>query len=1238
MKKKTKQYLIYWIILFSIGATSAILSITLKFFLSVFVTVGILCIVAALIWIILYFYRDNQQNYLNDQQATDKIVFDRVSFEINDAINRYLHSVRRKGWLRASALYERPWFMVCGPTRSGKTTLLSGSGLSFPLRYPSENEQSSLSDASGICWNFGNDAVWVDVPGSMIDETESLQWRASVEAIQKIRSQRPIDGMVSVIDINRIIDSDPRSLKDLATVMRTRVDELIASWGIEFPVYLVISKMDSLVGFAELFRDPAGKWNEQVLGATLTTAQQRGYPRPAFVDEYELLCTSLRDLRLRMLAKEKVEQRRRAMCEFVINFEGLLLKLADFIAELFRPSSYEGKPVFSGFYFAACQNSQERKTIEYEQPMESSGNTVFDHPLNPHRIRMGDMPAGNYPSPASGRHSSSVRAFFTFPLFREIIPTGSRLVRKTQKSHRREFFRHYSLAATIFVAFIACGLYVFYAAQNIIRLQTDIYQNVSSLKKQIDIKEYERLDRIGSIVSRLKGYDEQGAPWRMGAWLYQGKRMYPILKQRYFAELQRTIVGPAQSYCEGVISEYCTSREELSGDQYNELYKTLKSYLSLSEAVSSNLDRIDTISLRQVIFEAVKNILITEQKQARLTQNIETYLHNNIGLYLFYLRNGKFPFYQGNQVLIAQARQRLLRIPNAAVLYQTVLTRCQPEARAITLQSLLGAEDAVLLTSPVSISSIYTQDGWSSIMADAVAQICKNPYKIDWVVGTTNENMPIDEFDPDKLFSEIVALYHADTRRQWLNFLASVSVASFGDLPRCGRMLQMISQPASEYIRFFQKTATSTSIKVVSLSEMIPDVIKSAAVTSALTKKSAKLKKIEKTIKSVDTLIEAIDDVDQDELARTFGVLKTFTSTKRGALTGLDGYRDKIVTLAEKLTTLKAVTGENIAATFNGRDDDPLFSAWNYIHKEITLMPEDLGKAIEPILMAPLIYTGNAISVILTNHFNTLWNSDVATYFNNRFAGRYPFSSKEDEAMYDDVANFFRPATGVFWGFYDRHLSPFISKDGEQWQANSIGTVSISFDPMLMEALSRAEKIREIFYQHDGTQRFFKLTLSSLRSNKNNALLIVGDNEYRLGAGSNTEKAINAEIQWPIESGSQQITLKIFANDDKTVAQEVPCNGKWAALRLFDRAKTHVLNQSDFHAKWQINVQTMYMIYFSCLVRVSGSDHPFAESPFQGFNCPTPIAYAVQQEVVKAEMEPPPTATEESPPQEQSDQ
>jgi type VI protein secretion system component VasK len=71
--------------------------------------------------------------------------------------------------------------------------------------------------------------------------------------------------------------------------------------------------------------------------------------------------------------------------------------------------------------------------------------------------------------------------------------------------------------------------------------------------------------------------------------------------------------------------------------------------------------------------------------------------------------------------------------------------------------------------------------------------------------------------------------------------------------------------------------------------------------------------------------------------------------------------------------------------------------------------------------------------------------------------------------------------------------------------------------------------------------------------------------------------------------------------------QDISYNGQWGVMKLLCAAKIDKQNNSTFYAKWQVNVQNMYMLNFEARIQVSSSDHPFTDPVFQQFNCPADL-------------------------------
>ena len=104
----------------------------------------------------------------------------------------------------------------------------------------------------------------------------------------------------------------------------------------------------------------------------------------------------------------------------------------------------------------------------------------------------------------------------------------------------------------------------------------------------------------------------------------------------------------------------------------------------------------------------------------------------------------------------------------------------------------------------------------------------------------------------------------------------------------------------------------------------------------------------------------------------------------------------------------------------------------------------------------------------------------------------------------------------------------------------------------------------------------------------------------------------SARISWPVEGQGRPggASLKIMVSKD--FWQDISFGGQWGVMKLIAAAKVNKQNNSTFSAKWQINVQNMYMLNFDARIQVSSSDHPFTDPVFQQFNCPADLIVVSQ--------------------------
>ncbi|MFW6221630.1 MAG: type VI secretion system membrane subunit TssM, partial [Fibrobacterota bacterium] len=1167
MKMRTKRALLIWIACILLGLLIVVTAPIIPVSSWIIWTVGSLLWITTGVWMGVHFLLVARTGSKRTHCFTgNQAVFDRISRECNQALDRYLSSVKRKGVLQRSALYERPWFLLAGPSQAGKSTLLRGSNLHFPVKYPSERDGMIVEGSNRIMWNFGNDGVWIDTHGMLMEENEKDEWQATIAALAKARRQRPVDGMTIVISAPEILNADPAGINEKAKQLRNRIDELIASWGIEFPVYLVFSRMDEVPGFLDYFSNKMGKWHEQVLGSTLADTQSHMLPRQAFTQEFQLLCLSLSDYRLGILSMEKNTGRRRMVCRFVIHFEGMQEKLADFVAELFKPSNYEGKPIFRGFYFTSCQEIEldDGQGQSQQQPKYEIGDTIANHPLNPNRKN------AHHNAGSTFGKSKKMRAFFVAPLFSKIMVSSGSMVKHTQKRSRKEMIRHYATAAALILAALTASATLVSVHNNANNLLKDVGNTISTqtIEDGSIMDAYRYMGRLTKAIEKLQRIENKGVPVSMGMGFYKGDTVLYKLKEEYVTLTKKLIVGPASKYIEFTIRENTSRFGELSADAHKELYSSLKAYLSISEAMSDHYDDIDTAFLRPVLIDGVKKYIMSKQRISRLPADIEASIHLTMGMYLAYLKGQQFPLMQQNQRVVAEARRRLMRLPDAKNLYQTIANRLMQEVPAMTLDDILERSEEGIIKSDQTISMLFTQEGFNQYVSDALNQASQNPFKIDWVIGLDRQQVPASAVEPAKLRDDMIEAYFADYKKQWLSFLGSVHIEQFGNLSRSKRILQKMMADQSELLVLLETVAAHTVVKAEKQLENKGKELLDKASGFKKTKKTAtKAKKFSR--------FAPLGRKEPDsEVTQAFESFRSFVRSTGGVLGGFEGYRDHVMTLVDGIGSIEEQGPDAAISVFNGSEEDPLLQLWKYVNNTLAGMSEDLQQACKPLLLTPVENTGEAVSMVLTQHLNRRWQSEVVDPFTNRLAGQYPFDSRGEEVSFTDVMDFFRPNTGTFWGFYERVLNPYIIKNGNTWSIRDVGSVSIKFEPDIISCLQKAARIKGIFFKNDGTIRPMNITITPQSANRYPATLQVGTRDYKLVPGGSS-----VHLKWPVPGATQNATLRVHVSSDFT--QDIRQPGDWGFMRLLDQARINKLSEATFSAKWQIDVQNINVIFLS---------------------------------------------------------
>src|SRR5690606_29219863 len=147
----------------------------------------------------------------------------------------------------------------------------------------------------------------------------TLQWLRMLDHLRRLRRRRPVSGIIVAVSAGDLLAMTPETELDLAAIVRRRLDEAAVRLRRTVPVYLVVTKLDLLVGFEEFFDGLGVEERGAVLGLPIAASGGATQFSLGFAD----IARRLADQLLFRLQEEPDEQRRRRMHEFPSQFAAL---------------------------------------------------------------------------------------------------------------------------------------------------------------------------------------------------------------------------------------------------------------------------------------------------------------------------------------------------------------------------------------------------------------------------------------------------------------------------------------------------------------------------------------------------------------------------------------------------------------------------------------------------------------------------------------------------------------------------------------------------------------------------------------------------------------------------------------------------------------------------------------------------------------------------------------------------
>jgi len=252
------------------------------------------------------------------------------------------------------SIYDLPWYLLIGEPQSGKSTTIQNSGLEFPVGT------DALSGSGGTrnCdWWFTNEAVILDTAGRFTfqeaNAPDQHEWNTFLKLLSKHRKRCPINGVIVVIPVTSLVEDAIDVIETKAKNIRQKLRHLQQVLGIRFPVFVLITKADRILGFTEFFSklDPIDQ--RQLFGWSSQTSQATPWDAKEYDKNFHDIFKRVHKLRLKFFHAEGDASKIDKLFVFPEELLALREPLANYLTTIFSGSRFEEPLMLRGYYFTS---------------------------------------------------------------------------------------------------------------------------------------------------------------------------------------------------------------------------------------------------------------------------------------------------------------------------------------------------------------------------------------------------------------------------------------------------------------------------------------------------------------------------------------------------------------------------------------------------------------------------------------------------------------------------------------------------------------------------------------------------------------------------------------------------------------------------------------------------------------------------------------------------------------------
>jgi len=681
-------FLVFLVLLTCVVVFGVTLSLGWPWWVAVFILLGLAGLGLSLLFLKKVLLRRREQRFVQQIIAQDEAHQQSLSAperqQARELQERWKQSVQKlkKSHLRqqGNPLYVLPWYLIIGESGSGKTTAIHSAGLSSP--FAEVERISGLSGTKNCDWWFFEEAVVLDVAGRYaipVDEGRDRdEWQRFLKLLVRYRRKEPLNGLIVTLAADKALQSSEDELLEDGKSIRARINELMRVLGAKFPVYLLITKCDLIMGMTSFCEILPEESLNQAMG--VLNPSPDADPVPFSTQAVDKVTERLKDLRLLEIHHgHQTLNKDPSVLIFPDEFKRLDKGLQAFVQGAFAQNPYQETPRLRGVYFS----SGRQEGMPFSHLLHSLG-------LMQHR----DLLPG------------TSRGLFLHDFFAKILPADRRLFTPTKHFLQwRSMTRNIGLTAWITIVLALCGLLSLSFLKNL----STIHSMTSTLKQEKPVRSGDFMtdtlvmDRFREAITKL---EEANQGWWIPRFNLDASRdVEQGVKEAYLSQFKQGFLIPLDAAVEKRMTDFSAATPDtVIADHVEHLTRRIN--LIQDRVDGAGLE--DLQGLEQPRYRAILGTV--SEKGAQVPEIRETYSQ----LYLTYLGWREDTSVMNSEMNRLQAwLKRLLTDVRQDLNWLLAWAELQPDLSPVDVIDFWGG--SLPLDSGMAVSKAFTSQGYSRL-------------------------------------------------------------------------------------------------------------------------------------------------------------------------------------------------------------------------------------------------------------------------------------------------------------------------------------------------------------------------------------------------------------------------------------------------------------------------------------------------------------------------------------------